>query len=84
MRIGGKNKMTEHQYLKLLDNLDKDMDWLNANLKRLKEEYDQKFIAVKNNNVVAVGTFMEDVIETLKLQKTTERNWELMKLFITK
>lgn len=56
------------QNLKLLNQLEKDMDFLNKNMEFFKKEYDQKFIAIKDENVVAVGRLIEDVINTLKLQ----------------
>jgi len=57
------------QELKLLKDFEKDVDWLDNHIDSLKVEYDQKFIAVKNGHIIAIGTFIEDVINTLKLQK---------------
>ena len=57
------------QELKLLKDFEKDVDWLDNNMDSLKFEYDQKFVAIRKGHIVAVGTFMEDMIKTLKLQK---------------
>ena len=54
--------------IQLLTNIERDQDWLIANLDYLKKNFDQKFIAIKQEKVIAVGTLMEDVIKTLTVQ----------------
>lgn len=60
--------MSENQVLELLNSSERDLDWLDKNMDFLKENYDQKVVAIKQGKVVAVGTLMEDVLSTLKAQ----------------
>ncbi|MFH1209680.1 MAG: DUF5678 domain-containing protein [archaeon] len=57
------------QHLELLNKFEEDMNFFNKNSKKLKEKYDEKFIAIKDNEIVAVGTIMEEVIKNLELKK---------------
>lgn len=52
--------------LQILSEIDKDLDWLKENLDSLKERYDQKFIAIKDSSIIAIGKSMDDIIRTLK------------------
>ena len=58
----------QDQVLELINRVESDLDWLDQNMPDLKKEYDQKFIAIKNKRVIAVGNFIEDVIKNLNLQ----------------
>ena len=60
--------VSEMEAIQLLTNIERDQDWLIANLDYLKKNFDQKFIAIKQEKVIAVGTLMEDVIKTLTVQ----------------
>lgn len=60
--------MSEQQVMELLNRSERELDWLSNNINSLKEKYDQKVIAIKDEKVVAVGILVEDVLENLRTQ----------------
>jgi len=58
--------MINAQLLSIFDRVEREQSWFEQNLDLIKKEYDNKFIAIKDNQVIAVGTLMEDIIKTLK------------------
>lgn len=58
-----------NQEFKLLVDMDNDAKWLHMNFEKIREKFENKFIAIKNRNVIAEGNEFEDVIKKLKKKK---------------
>ena len=62
------NKRMEMAALELLQSREKEWDWIQQHIDELKEKYDQKLIAVKDGKIIAVGSFMKEIIQKLEEQ----------------
>ena len=57
------------EILELLKKSEREIEWLDQNFEMISKEYDQKFVAIKEGKVVAIGTDMEEIIKNLKAKK---------------
>ena len=58
--------MQEVQILKMLNTSDADLEWFRDNINRLKEKYDQNYIAIENNEVLAHDKTINGLIKKLR------------------
>ena len=62
----------------LLETSEKNEEWFNAHLDELREKYENMFLAIKDQKVVAVSMKIEDLLNDLKV-----KNEDLDLVFIT-
>ena len=58
--------MQEAQILEMLEVSDSSLRWFKEHLNFLKEKYDQNFIAIEDNKVIAFEKNMDNLIQKLK------------------
>jgi hypothetical protein len=67
-------KVESAEELAVLKQFDSDSAWLQSNLKRLIEDYKNKYVLVQNKKIAADGDSFEDIekqAERLKINLTT-------------
>lgn len=69
--------MAINEELNLLNNIDKDLEWFKKNINKLKNQFDDQFVAIKNRDVIESDRNMEGIIKKLRA-----RNEEPSKLLI--
>jgi len=57
------------QVMQLLNEVDSDLTWFKDNFEKLKDSYDNMFIAIKNGRVLTAGENMDELINELKKKK---------------
>lgn len=55
-----------NEELKMLESFEKDTLWLHKNLDKLRPKFENKFVAVKNMDVVASDNNVEKVVKKLR------------------
>lgn len=60
----------------------KDLEWVKSHSKDLREDYNNRFIAVKDTEILASGQTMEDLLE--ELDKKSVDAGEVLVKFISK
>jgi hypothetical protein len=72
----------EETVLAILDEGIQDTKWIETNRAKLRKAYDEQFIAVKNQNVIASGKNYDELCEALSARKVSPH--DVMIEFITK
>lgn len=70
------------QELHILNNIENDSEWLYSHYEEIRERFSDKFIAVKNRNVIESDASMENLVK--KLEKKGENPSFLLTKFITR
>ena len=58
--------MSDTEIVQMLINGQKDLEWFNTNLERLKSEYNNMFIAFSNQNIIDSDPLLDNLISKLK------------------
>ena len=61
-------KKMEQKAFEILERWEKEEQWLEQNADYVKEKYDQKLIAIKDNAIIAAASWMEEIIDTVEKQ----------------
>jgi len=64
----------EMQTLQLINSIEKDLEWFSLNYKNLIKKFDEKFIAIKDENIVAEGDTFEEVINKIEAKNLDPTN----------
>ena len=62
------------QTLQLINSIEKDLEWFSLNYKNLIKKFDEKFIAIKDENIVAEGDTFEEVINKIEAKNLDPTN----------
>lgn len=62
----GKEKMIETKALELLNEHEKNLEWFRKQSRSLKEEHNNKFIAIEEEEVIATADSVQELIKKLK------------------
>jgi len=65
----------ETTVLEELKNGTKELEWLSKNFSDLKKRYPKKFVAIKDQNVVASASEIETLIKLLKKKSGNPNNY---------
>lgn len=65
---------TEMQTLQLLNSIEKDLEWFSLNYKNLIKKFNEKFIAIKDESIVAEGHTFEEVISKIESKNLDPTN----------
>jgi hypothetical protein len=55
--------------IQLFEELEKDNKWFESNYEFIQDKYEKKFIAIKDNEIIANATNMNDLTKLLKSKK---------------
>mgnify|MGYP001606133026 FL=1 len=61
-------KKMEQKAFEILERWEKEEQWLEQNADYVKEKYDQKLIAIKDNAIIAAASWMEEIIDAVEKQ----------------
>ena len=64
----------ELQVLELLNSSENDLKWFSSHYNELKKKFDEKFVAVTNNKLVAEGDSFEEVLKKVTDKKLNPAN----------
>ncbi|MHA1222812.1 MAG: DUF5678 domain-containing protein [Candidatus Heimdallarchaeaceae archaeon] len=68
--------------LQILNNIENDSKWLYSQYEKIRENFSEKFVAIKNNRVIEADKSMENLIN--KLEKKGEDPALILIKFIPK